>query len=389
MQNELIEKFAALLAECATTGNKAALQKEAAAQELIKEAINPAYLIGAPLLGATAGGLAGYYGTDKAKKRKRNALYGALIGGLGGAGGAMLAPAVSDAIARFSGKAAPTGPVASKPLPADGTFNAGRSDAQLVANAGGVLGGGSLGRRLADVVINRQGGGRAGELSRLQNQKQVAQGGFIRRPGAAPGKNNYAEPLSRLFEAHGMRDAPLAASLNPLPNAPSRNAPTRPSFPKDPSLMPGFVAGHPESIAAMDAYNKARLSHSNAMDEWNAKTTQHTEQLRQHAEARTGLAQKLKDADDILKSKSIGADAASRQRKVKVLEEMLRNHGYRGQNELGTGLDKVRAGGKRRMAGRVGGGVVGGLATDYVGRYLQNFIAARLGNAPAPTPETK
>jgi hypothetical protein len=269
MQNELIEKFAALLAECATTGNKAALQKEAAAQELIKEAINPAYLIGAPLLGATAGGLAGYYGTDKAKKRKRNALYGALIGGLGGAGGAMLAPAASDAIARFSGKAAPTGPVASKPLPADGTFNAGRSTTQELANAGGVLGGAAVGY-------------------------------------------GYAKQLAELLDAHG----------------PGKMPPTGPAPMRE---------------------------------------------------------------KKILDSASLGADATERARNAKVLAGLLRSRGAKinGIGTLPSDLAKVRGGRLGRVGGAAAGGVVGGLATDYVGRFLQNFIAARLGNAPAPTPETK
>lgn len=389
MQNELAEKFAALLAECATTGNNAELQKEAAAHALIKEAVNPAYLIGAPLLGATVGGLSGYYGTDKAKRRYRNALYGALVGGLGGLGGALAAPVVSDML---KGKGPVAGPVASKPLPNDGTTNAGRGTVQELANIGGIAGGAGAGWRASGNAYNKivdyiygpgASAGRGGELSRLQNEKVAP------KAKGAPGKTPYADALSRLFEAHGPADAPLAASLN-APTAHPGKAPVKPVPPVNPTTHPGFVSGHPDSLKAMDTYNKALADYHNQMREWQATGQRYNAQMKQHMADRADLGPKLQAAEEILKTKSLGTDAGERARKAKVLEEMLASRGHKATGTILTDLDKhqrVKGRGIAKGVGGAAGGVAGGLATDYVGRWLKNFIAARLGNAP--TPETK
>lgn len=76
MDNQTAEKFAALFADCAVTGNSAELVKQAGIESLILPA----------LVGAGVGGSAGYLGTQKEKNKARNAAYGALTGGLSGAG---------------------------------------------------------------------------------------------------------------------------------------------------------------------------------------------------------------------------------------------------------------------------------------------------------------
>lgn len=115
MQEHIANKFAALMANCAINGQVTELRKEAAAASLIKKADptvdailgalqHPAVYGG--LLGTGVGGLSGFYGTqeDDRKKRRRNALYGALTGGLSGAGmGAVLAARGAQKIAPGTG----------------------------------------------------------------------------------------------------------------------------------------------------------------------------------------------------------------------------------------------------------------------------------------------
>lgn len=173
MQEQLAEKFAHLLAECAATGSTEQLQKEAAKHELVKEAASPLSLALASLGGAAVGGLGGYYGTDstKEKNRRRNALYGALSG-------AIAAPAARVAIPHIlellQGKAAPLPSVEPKPdaAPAKGLSGvAGAVAAMPTSNAaltGGMAGGigGAIhgGRNPGDLP---GAAGRKGELSTL------------------------------------------------------------------------------------------------------------------------------------------------------------------------------------------------------------------------------
>lgn len=99
MNEQMAEKFATKLASRATEVKVAGVNSEL--RNLIKQAAgeqaanstafkdvvtNPLFY--GPLIGTAAGGLAGYHGTrdDDKKKKKRNAMYGALTGGLGGLG---------------------------------------------------------------------------------------------------------------------------------------------------------------------------------------------------------------------------------------------------------------------------------------------------------------
>jgi hypothetical protein len=89
MDTNTAEKFVNLLAECAVSGSPAELRKEAAAQDLVKSANSLLWAL--PAVGAIGGGALGYFGTEDEKRKKRNAIYGALTGGLGlGLGGLLM-----------------------------------------------------------------------------------------------------------------------------------------------------------------------------------------------------------------------------------------------------------------------------------------------------------
>lgn len=106
MDLNAVNTFSELLAKCAAGGDIAPLRKEAAAQSLVKEAITASQLL-MPLGGAAIGGAAGYLGTDNEKRKLRNALYGALTGGVAGAGAQLAAPMFKDLVSGVSGGRAP------------------------------------------------------------------------------------------------------------------------------------------------------------------------------------------------------------------------------------------------------------------------------------------
>lgn len=96
MDTNTAEKFAGLFANCVVNSDAVALRKEAAVNGLTKESAgvtdwlmqNSPWLL--PVAGTAAGAAAGYLGTSDEKRKKRNALYGALTGGLLGSGGALM-----------------------------------------------------------------------------------------------------------------------------------------------------------------------------------------------------------------------------------------------------------------------------------------------------------
>jgi hypothetical protein len=106
MDSNDVDKFAELFAKCAAAGDREPLRKEAAAQSLVKEAITASQLL-MPLGAATIGGAAGYLGTNDEKRKLRNALYGALTGGVAGTGAQLASPMIKDILSRFSGGGAP------------------------------------------------------------------------------------------------------------------------------------------------------------------------------------------------------------------------------------------------------------------------------------------
>jgi hypothetical protein len=86
--NEITSKrFVDLMAKCAVSGAADDLYKEAADHALVKSSSPLMWAL--PAAGAAAGGALGYFGTEDEKRKKRNALYGVLTGGLTGLGGAI------------------------------------------------------------------------------------------------------------------------------------------------------------------------------------------------------------------------------------------------------------------------------------------------------------
>jgi hypothetical protein len=206
MQEQLAEKFAHLLAQCAATGNTAELQKEAAAHELVKEAASPLSLGLASLGGAAVGGLGGYYGTDssKEKNRRRNALYGAISG-------AIAAPAARVAVPHLlellQGKSAPVPSVEPKPEtpPVKGLAGVGKTVADTATNS--VTNNAALTGAGAGAIV----GARAG----------------AKNPGALSGAAARQGELSRLTATAGGKGSPrylqTLAELRHTPTA-SQNA---------------------------------------------------------------------------------------------------------------------------------------------------------------------
>lgn len=163
MDAKVAEKFAQALAECAVRQNNVGLRKEAAAYQLIKQAegdLRASPYIYGPAIGALLGGAGGYFSEDDEKKKLRNILYGAGIGGLTGLGVAGLGDAASRYFNATPG-AAPSEPAADKkdapksdnkpPAESKPTERA-KTDiptatATVGGAAGGAVAGSSLGRR--------------------------------------------------------------------------------------------------------------------------------------------------------------------------------------------------------------------------------------------------
>jgi len=245
MNEQTTEKFASLLGVYATTGNSAGLQKEAAESGLIKSAISS--LMYMPLIGAGIGGASGYFGTSgKEKHKQRNALYGALTGGLGGFAGAALTPVVKEMLsAKADPAAAPAADTAGKKEPPGSVYGGPNSTplggaAVLAGGVAGGVGGARSGGWLYDRVTGTKPD--HGSLARLADAAGKATKG---KTGPAA-KNEYGV-LKKIFEANNQRNQPIAASLDALPAVPPRLRPA-PVMPRSPETLPGFIYGHPSSV---------------------------------------------------------------------------------------------------------------------------------------------
>lgn len=153
MDEQTAEKFAELLGKCAATGDS---------RELVKQAGLPEILL-ASLAGAGVGGAAGYFGTEKEKNKARNAVYGALTGGLGAGGlqtayhylGNSTSPDINggggDAGGGIGAALAAAGATAATPFKSLGNF----VGASLGAGAANVpISGRSFATRMADRASN-------------------------------------------------------------------------------------------------------------------------------------------------------------------------------------------------------------------------------------------
>ena len=384
MREDIAEKFAALLGESAVTGDTGTLQKEAAAQQLTKAA-SYSPLIGAGI-GAGLGGLSGYLSSEKEKEKNRNALYGALIGALGGGGAGLVydarkTPAANGALDAVD-KSAPTDLTTNNKSMAN-YLGWGRAG---VAASGGLGVSRLSGRTFDKYVSDPNGWGRGGELSRLAADKPKILDRVLGR-----NSNPYTTPIQRFLEAHGPANKPLATSLNAAPAHPGATPP-KPILPKDPSLNPGFIAGHPNANAAMDEYYKALARHPRNVDDWKTLAADWNEKLRAHQAGKAELPGKLQAAEELLRTQSAGG-TANRAKNIKILEEILANRGLKSPTgTLHTDLDKVRKYTLPQNAARYGvrgiTGIGSGLLFNTLGGIAQNLLARQLSAAPTPTPAT-
>jgi hypothetical protein len=359
MDNTTLAKFASILGESAVTGNTGALQKEAAEHQLTKTAIGGAYapLIGAGI-GATVGGLGGYFGTAKEKDKKRNALYGALIGALGTGGGVLGARALANLqLPGAAAAAATTEPEKPKTPPvvgpateaaaaaaaaqpaatADWTTNnptAPTSVARYGANTAAFFGG----RYVTGAGLDRLGVGRGGELERL------ARGDLASRiVSKIKGKPiNQYEALKPLFEM-AARGENVGAKLAP-------------------QLV------YPATRRGPVAERQIRLLNETlAPPSW-------------------------LNLFGLRPRRSLGGGAANRAERAAILEEATVAAQAKGltkerpiqKNKILTDVAKYRRYPHARAA--AGGGVTA-VGADILGRILQNYYARQSNAAPEPTPE--
>jgi hypothetical protein len=362
MNNTTLEKFASILGESAVTGNTGALQKEAAEHQLTKTAFGGAY---APLIGAgvggTIGGLGGYFGTAKEKDKKRNALYGALIGALGTGGGVLGARALANlqlpggaaaaAVADKPKTPPVVGPLteeaAAAPAPsaeatADWTTNNPTAPTSL-ARYGADVGAFAGGRALTGMGLDRLGIGRDRELARLMRGDLAG-----RVVSKIKGKQtNPYDALKPLFEM-AARGENVGEKLAP-------------------KLAPGARYRDPQVSAAID--RKIRLLNETlAPPSWrNLFGMRPRMSLGGGAANRAERAAILEEASALAKSKGL---AASKIPKNQILTDVAK---YRGRHRYGVPT-------------AVGGAAAVG--TDILGRILQNYYARQNNAAPTPTPET-
>lgn len=380
MHEQLIEKFAALFAECATTGRADALHKEAAAHSLIKSSDNAVLsaltnpLVLAPLGGAAVGGLTGYYGTKKDKNKKRNAMYGALSGGLGSLGLAVALQNAGPAIKAVTGVDLDTAGAGGDKPPAggagagDGTAKDQTTNASVLAPriAGGVGGvaGGTGGLALGKTVDGTR-LGRGGEVARLTASPR----GLIDTVlGRKPAANPYAQSITALRDGY-IHGGDRVNQFLDRPQKPQAIAPH--------PVVSGIPAG-------TTAFDEAMARHQTTAAAYPGEVTRYQKELAE-------LARKAKIVPQVLgPNGSVGASKADRAAGVKVLAELIRNQAPPGKNPdrgtLHSDLNKVRGFGRTRTAIKGGGGLLGAgagsLASNYLATAIQNYFAERNNAAP-------
>lgn len=415
MHDQLAEKFAALFAKCAATGDTTELRKEAAAHSLVKAAINP-LLAGA--IGAVGGGGAGYIGTEKKKNKLRNALYGALTGGLGSAGGALaynslngplVSPPNRDPAITTDAAGKLTAPKIIYDLSSKNPDNPISKRRPLIAAGPGAAGGAFLtGKALDGTTIGRRlfGGehGYGRELDRLAKLR-----GDIKNPysavaafldSARRGKK-YVGPVSPgVSRGNSLVSRPVLPKLE-LPAAPT--APVAPIAPDRASFKPGplgdleygqaqarhdveAIKHHSSSVAhqrALDQHNadaaKATADHGAAMDKHRADRQSYEDQVRRRLTARN---ERRTAVANMGRTGSLGDDLAGggRERNLRLLERGTGTEIATRDLRKAKGFRLFEPGrGGRLQAGRTmatgAGGLLGGFGTDLLIRALQNSMA--------------
>jgi hypothetical protein len=207
MDDQTIEKLAEMLGKCATTGDSNELVKFAAPDN----SVLPLLLAGGG--GAALGGAAGYLGTKKEKNKARNAMYGALTGGLSGAGLRLAANALTSSerpdLGGERGLSSSGGVL--------GAIHAVTKPVHSLKGVAGFLGGAGLSDKLvgqgagagAAKLYDRITGGhaRTGELDFAAQKGKLD--GNVTLPGRGKGKAttlSVSDALKSIFEHYGPRN---------------------------------------------------------------------------------------------------------------------------------------------------------------------------------------
>ena len=391
MNDQLAEKFADLFAKCAATGDTAELRKEAAAHDLVKEALNPLLSAG---LGAAGGAGVGYLTANKKKNKLRNALYGALTGGLAGGGGAL-------AWNSWNGSPA-DGLPADKPSPdtsvtrgADGKLTSPKieydnsshnpdspiSKVRGYTTAAGALGGATLAGRAMDHsdAGKRLFGGRSGyggELDRLAQTQN--------------GKSKPYTAVQQFLDSVRRGDIKAPAAFSPTP------APTKPELklapPRRSNFGPG-VTGQMEFSHAVQQYRDRKpveqLIHDSKLKAWLRDSIAHHAEVARTLDdhARSVLEHNAKV--EMGRTGSLGETPAARDQNLRILSKELGNKpilstdlnnakGWRPHPLYEPFQGKFQRG---RAAVRGAGGILGGVGAELLVRALQNSIAGATSTA--------
>jgi hypothetical protein len=396
MDLNVVDKFAELFAKCAAAGDSAPLRKEAAAQSLVKEAITASQLL-MPLGGAALGGAAGYLGTDNEKRKLRNALYGALTGGVAGTGAQLAAPMVKDILSRFAGNSAPAAAAqgggqfsvapeqpASKatgaPNPAETAANEATKLRDAAPNDAGMPGAPmNVARIGGDIGI----GAVSGQQLVNSIDRRVSDGGFYgrRRELQRLADNNKA--VESLLYSFKDKSKPATAFLSPLPAAPA--TPT-PRVHMNRAVYDRMPKAEQEAVVAQSLKYQAEQAARKAWEADNAERTRAPE-----------YKQKQRVINNMRRTGSIGDmdesgwlsrlfGRSSRRDNLPVLAEALGTQGRKvDTNSLRRQLDGVRAtravtGGRVLAHGL--GGLAGFTAADVAQANMQNAAGAALKQNP-------
>lgn len=380
MHEKVAEKFAELFAACAVKGDTAALQKEAAAHNLVKSAEGNPFVstvqnvlsnpyVYVPAAAAAAGGALGY-GKSKKKDKMRNALHYALMGGLTGLGGVAAAKNLpifggGGAAPEAAGSAAAAPPVPAKPTaegapPAKPTAGAppAESTAEMVRRHADASGLGTPG----DVLAPR-GAGAAGVIA------GAAAGRGIGR-GVQGALNN--NPSGELYGSK--TTIPPAKGGTPLGSN-------------------DLVGGLREHYAAKPRSFRDRLTFKpadrSALDNVLFDTPQ--QQLDNSLRLRDGDFAKLRrDANQILNKGSLGPLSNPHQRSVNAaLLEHLTKHAPATvrPHKPGVGGALAEAAANRRGRGRGIGGFLGTALGGPAGGVGVNALVDALQNTGLFTPK--
>lgn len=422
MDEQLAEKFATKLAaraaEVKTAGVNSALsnlikqaaRKQSADATAFKDVVTNPLFYG-PLLGTSVGGLAGYFGTrdDDKKKKKRNAMYGALTGGLGGLGIPLFLSASGAASSQLPASGSEEQKqqqqqqqTADENAQVAGLGHTSNSAVNSVYRTGSRLGAGGVGWGL---------GGPVGRFIDRWLPTQVTRGGELKRfmrptpagkPSAVGKRLGYETPQTEVdrVKQYGKGITDLQKKLDAGQTAarilPKPTAKTKPedfaSFAKDwagrtgrrvtfnPSGKPVFAnpadaaAAHADFTAKLPGIQRANVAARKAI-------AAHDAEVRQADRLLAGVRSRLPFRG------TLGWRASTRARNAELMHKLVGGAGTPGVLTHVNGQPPTLA---RRGLNYGTRGLLAYLlgreATPERADALQNFIHSRFYPAPAETP---